>query len=337
MFSINKWFMKRKSKTKTKSLNFLDKKTPFWKPFLFMLPALLVLCFFTLYPFFLTMSNALHPLTNSHSAASGAFGLSGFRDVIDNYYFKKALSNSLIYAIIMVPLAMIISIIISAAISSVIRKKARGAWQTVFFLPYVTSGVAVSLAFAYLFNNDTGIINHVLGIKTPWLTDSSENSHHALFVMIVRGIWGAMAFQVLIFTTAMLGVDKDRYKAASIDGAGPVKQFFAITLPSIKRTTNFIITVGLIGAVKVFPLALFSMDPAKAQSYGGTTLMLFVFKNVSEGHFQTAGASAIILVVIAISFSVVVKNSFNLVGKLITKGGEWNVERKIKATGTFKQ
>ena len=328
--------MKRNSKTKTKSLNYLDKKTPFWKPFLFMLPALVVLGFFTIYPFYLTIGNALHPLANKHVASSGHLGLSAFTDVFENHYFQKSLSNSLIYAIITVPLAMIISIVISAAIASVIRKRARGAWQTLFFLPYITSGVAISLAFAYLFNNDTGIINSVLGIKTQWLTDASKNSHTALFVMIVRGIWGALAFHVLIFTTAMLGVDKDRYKAASIDGAGPIRQFFSITLPSIKRTTNFIITVGLIGAVKVFPLALFDMDPGKAEAYGGSTLMLFVFKNVSEGHFQAAGASAIILVAIAIAFSVVVKNSFNMVGKLITKGGEWSVERKIKAKGTVK-
>ena len=137
---------------------------------------------------------------------------------------------------------------------------------------------------------------------------------------------------MLIFTTAMLGVDKDRYKAASIDGAGPVKQFFKITLPSINRTLNFIITVGLIGAIKVLPLALFQMDPVLAQQYHGSTLMLYVFKAVQEGKYSIAGASAVILVIISISFSVIVKQSFNFVFWGIGKGGEVRVKRKIKAS-----
>lgn len=119
--------MRKQSKTKSNNLNYLDKRTPFWKPFLFMLPALVVLGFFTIYPLYLTVGNAVHPLTNSHTAASGKFGLSGFADVFTDHYFKKALSNSLIYAIITVPLAMIIAIVISASIASVIRKRARGA------------------------------------------------------------------------------------------------------------------------------------------------------------------------------------------------------------------
>lgn len=127
----------------------------------------------------------------------------------------------------------------------------------------------------------------------------------------------------------MVGVDKNRYKAASIDGAGSVKQFFTITLPSISRTINFIMTVGLIGAIKVFPLALFQMDTTKAEQYGGSTLMMFVFKNVSAGKFQIAAASALILVAIAIAFSIVVKGSFNLLGKGIVKGGELYVQRKV--------
>lgn len=313
-------------------MGYLDKKTPFWKPFLFMLPALAVLGFFTIYPFIITADLSLHPMGNENDAAATSFGFDAYKQVFTDYYFKQALSNSLIYAFISIPASIVLSLIISATIANVIRKKIRGAWQTIFFLPYVTSGVAISLAFAYLFDNDTGLINKMLGAQTNWLENAKTGDHHALVVMIVHGVWAALAFQILIFTTAMLGVDKDRYKAASIDGAGHFKQFFTITLPSISKTLNFVITVGLIGAIKVFPLALFQMDPAKAELYGGSTLMLFVYKNVAVGNYQVAGAAAIILVVIAIAFNVVVKNAFNLTGKLIVKGGEWRVEKKITNT-----
>lgn len=320
------------ARSKPIKMGYLDKRTPFWKPLLFMLPALAVLGFFTIYPMIVTANMALHPLTNSHKANSAEFGFSEFTKVFNDHYFGQAMSNSIIYAFIAIPASIIISLIISATVANVIRKRLRGVWQTIFFLPYVTSGVAVSLTFAYLFDNDTGLINKMMGVQTNWLENAKVGDHHALVVMIIHGVWSSLAFQILIFTTAMLGVDKDRYKAASIDGAGHFKQFFSITLPSISRTLNFVITVGLIGAIKVFPLALFQMDPTKAEQYGGSTLMLFVFKNVSTGNYQTAGAAAIILVFIAIAFNVVVKNAFNFTGRMIVKGGEWRVEKKITNT-----
>lgn len=335
---LTKLLFIKKSQPKKIELAYLERRTPFWKPLLFILPSLAVLSFFTIYPLFVTLDTALHPLANSHKASSATFGFSAFTDVFKNYYFKKAISNSLLYAFLSIPISMIISLVISAAISSLIRRFARGSWQTLFFMPYVTSGVAISLAFAYLFDSQTGIVNKLLGIDTNWLKDSSADSMNAFWVILIHGIWASLAFQILIFTTAMMAVDKNRYKAASIDGAGSIKQFFTITLPSISKTINFIITVGLIGAIKVFPLALFQMNTTNAEQYGGSTLMMFVFKNVSTGRFQIAAASALILVVIAIAFSVVVKGSFNLLGKGIVKGGEIYVQRKvINSTSPFKK
>lgn len=113
-----------------------------------------------------TFDTALHPLANSHKASSAQFGFSAFSDVFHNYYFKKAVSNSLLYAFLSIPISMIIALIVSSAIASVIRRFARSSLQTLFFIPYVTSGVAISLSFAYLFDSQTGIINKALGINT---------------------------------------------------------------------------------------------------------------------------------------------------------------------------
>ena len=130
---------------------------------------------------------------------------------------------------------------------------------------------------------------------------------------------------MLIFTTAMLGVDKTHYKAASIDGAGPIKQFFLITLPSISKTTNFLITVGIIGAIKVFPLALYNNDPYVANINGGGTMMLYVFKLVKAGNFQAAGAASLVLVAVGIAFSIVLRNGIKYSTVLAEKWGERRV------------
>ncbi|WP_429997453.1 ABC transporter permease subunit, partial [Mycoplasmopsis bovis] len=79
-------------------------------------------------------------------------------------------------------------------------------------------------------------------------------SGNTLIPLLVHGIWSGLAFNVLIFTTAMLSVDKNLYKSASIDGIGGIKQFFTITLPSIKSTTTFLITMGIISGNTLIPL-----------------------------------------------------------------------------------
>ena len=113
----------------------------------------------------------------------------------------------------------------------------------------------------------------------------------------------------------MLGVDKTLYKAASIDGAGPVRQFFRVTIPSISRTTNFLIIMGIIGAIKVFPLALFQNNPKTAMQYGGTTLMLYIYDKASIGEVNLAGAASVYLLLISVGYSIVVKGGFNQVLK----------------------
>ncbi|WP_429978061.1 ABC transporter permease subunit, partial [Mycoplasmopsis bovis] len=83
--------------------------------------------------------------------------------------------------------------------------------------------------------------NTIFNIKVPWLEKGDAFAFEALFPLLVHGLWSGLAFNVLIFTTAMLSVDKNLYKSASIDGIGGIKQFFTITLPSIKSTTTFLI------------------------------------------------------------------------------------------------
>lgn len=326
MFNI-----RRNAKVKRLDLATVNQRTNMFIPLLLIVPAIIVIIVFTLIPFWTTASNAFHPLANSHKAASGAFGTGEFTKLFHNEYYKKAISNSMLYAIISLPIIMIVALIISAALSNIIRKKLRGAWQTVFFLPYVTSAIAISLAFAYILDANNGLLNSLLGIDKKWLVPRDGlTSYNGVWSMLILGVWKGIAFNVLIFTTAMLGVDKTHYKAASIDGAGPIKQFFVITLPSISRTTNFLITVGIIGAIKVFPLALYNNDPTVANINGGGTMMLYVFKLVKDGHFQAAGAASLVLVAIGIAFSIVLRNGVTYSTKLAEKWGERRVWNKIK-------
>ena len=333
MFFKNK--MKEKSSKKSIDLKTVNKKHSFWKVLMMLAPALIVVIVFTIIPFLAASTDAFQT-TKPHRPMERVASFDQFGNMMRDPAFHDALFNSFIYAIISIPLIIIISLVISAAISNVVRRKLRGFWQTLFFLPYVTSAIAIGLAFAFLFDADTGLLNKLIGHKVPWLID--PNGHSALAAMLIYGVWRGIAFNVLIFTTAMLGVDKKLYKAASIDGAGPIRQFFSITLPGIKKTMSFLLTMGIIGAIKVFPLSLFSNDPQAAMDNHGATLLIYIYAKLQLNHnYMLAGAASITLVLISIIFSTFVKGGINLTIKLVNKGKERYVEKKIDATKEYQE
>ena len=317
-------------------LAILNKRTPYWKAFILLLPSLLTISLFTLIPFIIVLYNSFQVQSpTSHLVADTVFSIDNYKSILTNPFFKVGVRNSIIYSIVALPISLFISVLISVAITMVVKKWARGFWQTVFFLPYVTSAVAVSLSFLYMFKSDGGIINGILlklGRKKPiqFLNSGLEDTWNAFWVILLRGIWGNLAFQILILTTAMLSVDKQLYKAGAIDGASKSKQFFAITLPSIKRTLSFLITMGLINGIKVFPLALFNNNPEDAINNGGSSIMLFVYRAVKAGKWYYSGAASVILFVIGVFVSFTLRKIVTLTFKLSVKLGENNVIRKIE-------
>ncbi|UUD35939.1 sugar ABC transporter permease [Mycoplasmopsis citelli] len=319
-----KWALNKISNFK-KSLSYsiLDKKTNIFVPFLLLLPGIILLSGFTIIPMFLN-------IYNSFIDSKGNFTLQNYSEILRDPNFALGVRNSFIYGIFTLPLVMIISLLISSIIAKLYRKYARGFWQTIFFMPYVTNGVAISLMFIQLFNSN-GLLNQILGTNIPWLESGNENSFYALIAIVINGVWSGLAFNILIYTTAMLSVDKNLYRSASIDGCSEIKQFFAITLPSIKGTINFIITLGIIGGLKVFPLALFQNRPADAFLNGGSSIMLYVYWATQTGRLALAGASSISLFIIGVSFSSIVRGGFLLAQVTLNNLGERNVWVKIKS------
>ncbi|ATP59888.1 sn-glycerol-3-phosphate transport system permease protein ugpA [Mesomycoplasma dispar] len=328
---ISGFFYRRRIRKTNLELGILDQKQPFWKPFLALLPSILVIFLFTFLPFLYSVSKSLSIEINHNIAGNTRFGFDNFIDLITiDTNFHIAIRNSVIYSIVALPIGLIISLIIASTIASLHRKYARGFWQTVFFLPYVTSGIAVSVAFAYIFDSETGFINKLFGISTRWLNSGNPSSLNALFVVLISGVWRSLAFEVLILTTAMLSVNPTLYKAAAIDGASPVRQFFKITLPSVSRTINFLITIGIIGGIKVFPIGIFPNE-TEAISNGGSTLLIYIYKNVrGTPNFAQAGALTIYLFVFGVALSIVVKKFLSTIFLLADKISEKNVYYKIK-------
>lgn len=329
---LNNIIYKHRVRKQWAELGVLDKSSPFWKPFLLLLPSILVIFLFTFLPFIYSLSKSVTVANNPNKASDVSFGFANFTDIWNDPNFVVAIRNSVIYSVVALPITLMISLIVASTLASLHRKYARGFWQTVFFLPYVTSGIAVSIAFAFIFDSSrSGFINSITGSETRWLESADRNSFKALFVILTSGVWRNLAFEILILTTAMVSVNPTLYKAASIDGASPLKQFFKITLPSVSRTINFLITIGIIAGIKVFPIGIFR-NPGDAFANGGNTLLLYIYSFVQSSQFGLAGAATLFLFIFGVALSVTVKQGLNLVVQIANKIGERNVYRKIKTS-----
>ncbi|UUM20011.1 MULTISPECIES: carbohydrate ABC transporter permease [unclassified Mycoplasma] len=319
-----KWALKKMASLKgTLSYSILDRKTNMVVPLMLLSPGIVLLLAFTIVPMVLN-------IYGSFTDDNGDFTIQNYVTVLTDSKFAFGVRNSFIYGIFTLPMIMIISLVISSIIAKLYRKYARGFWQTIFFMPYVTNGVAISLMFVQLFNPN-GLLNSVLGVKTAWLKSGDEGTFNALVAIMVNGIWNGLAFNILIYTTAMLSVDKNLYRSASIDGCSEIKQFFTITLPSIRGTINFIVTLGIIGGLKVFPLALFQNKPEDAFNNGGASIMLYVYLLTKQGNLALSGASSIALFIIGVTFSSIIRGGFLLTQVTLNNLGERNVWVKTKS------
>ncbi|WP_406614861.1 carbohydrate ABC transporter permease [Mycoplasmopsis hyopharyngis] len=336
------WSLKKQANKKNAiSGSVIEKRTQAWIPLLLILPAALVLGFFTILPFFFNLYESITTSVSQEQIEAGIrpnFTFDNISALFQDKYFAVGVRNSFIYGLLILPISMIISILISSLVASLIRKTAKGFWQTIFFLPYVTNAVAVSLAFVQMFE-PTGPFNKIFGLNTGWLKPSElkEWGMNSIFVLIINGVWHGLAFNVLLFTTAMLSVDKNLYRSASIDGLPGWKQFFTITLPSIKRTTTFLVTMGIINGIKVFPLALFENNVENARNAGASTIILYIYHFVQSNNYKMAGAASIGLFIIGVSYSTIIRGGFGAIALASFNKGESDVWNKIKNSNEIRE
>jgi len=178
-------------------------------------------------------------------------GLENYRRLVGDPEVGRALVNTIAYTVlglIAIPLAILFAALLNRKMRGV------GAYRTFFFLPVVTMPVAVAMVWRWLYNGDYGLINYVLslvGIDGPnWIADPKT----ALYALVVIGVWSSIGYNLIIFLAGMQAIPAEYYEAASIDGAGPVRQFFRITLPLLSPTAFFVSVVSVIGSLQLFDL-----------------------------------------------------------------------------------
>lgn len=278
-----------------------------FKGWLYLLPAMLFLGIFMVYPLIDVFIYSFEEGYNSASQTYYGTGMYNYSYVLRDPYFLQAIRNTFILVVITVPLSTLLALLISVALSSV--KALKKLFQTIYFLPYVTNTLAVGLVFMILFKKTAysdGLINLVLKLFGQGPVDFIDGPYWAkMLVLCIYTIWIVMPFKVLILTSALASVNQNYYNAARVDGTSRFRIFIRITLPMISPTVFYLIITGFIGAFKAYSdaVALFGTDLNAA---GMNTIVGYVYDMLygnGGGYPSYASAAAILLFIIVLTIT----------------------------------
>ena len=277
------------------------------KGWLYLLPAIVFLGAFLIYPLVDVLVYSLEEGYNSASQTFFGVGLYNYAYVLRDPYFLQALKNTLILVAITVPLSTGIALLISVGLNAI--RPLRNLYQTVYFLPYVTNTLAVGLVFMILFKKTPytdGLVNLMISWFGGESVDFIDGPYWAkMFVLCFYTIWVVMPFKVLILTGALASVNQDYYDAARIDATPRLRMFTKITLPMISPSVFYLVITGFIGAFKAYSdaVALFGTD---LNATGMNTIVGYVYDMLygnSGGYPSYASAVAILLFSIVLTIT----------------------------------
>ena len=287
------------SKEKTKAIKkkaSRRQKKDWIAAYIFIAPVTIGLLIFYVWPFIQNFWFSFNDVNKFNMATF--CGLDNYKKLFEEPDLMLALKNTILYAVITVPIGLFISLLLATLLNSKIKGK--GIYRTIYFLPSITMAAAVALVWKLIFNGDYGILNTVLeffGVEGKrWLTDPST----ALFCVMMLGIWSGAGYNMIILLAGMQGVSNSYYEAAEIDGAGPVQKFFKITIPLVSPTIFFVTITGLIGAFQVFDTLYMMIDIDKNPAFNAvkTTNVLFYQNAFTYGYKGYAAAISIFMFVI---------------------------------------
>lgn len=261
---------------------------------LYLLPPLLVIVIFNIYPLIksFVLSFKSGTLFNSHFT-----GFENYNRLFHDPVFWSSIGHTALYTFTVVPIALIIALAIAWIIFDKVKHKSF--FETIFFTPYVTSVIAIGIVFRYFFNDSYGIINYIFKIlhlpTLGWLNDPNVN----MLTLIIFGIWTSLAFNIIILLAGLHNINEEHYQIADLFGASKREIFFRITLPQLMPSITFLLTVNIINAFKVYNqvYALFGGKAGTANS--ASTAVFYIYDNFHiKGNPGLAMAATVILFII---------------------------------------
>jgi multiple sugar transport system permease protein len=276
----------------------------FWKEsalaYLFLLPTLAVLTTFNFYPVFKAFVISLWDWDGIGEPVT--IGLANYQELIMDPDFHRAIVNTLIYVLGTVPAEIVIALGIAMLLNQKIRF--RGFYRLAFFLPYITTVVAISMVWRWIYHDEFGLLNHIISwfgmAPKQWLT----HPDYTMFTIIIVSIWKSVGYTTVLFLAGLQNVDRELYNAAKVDGAGDWQVFRYVTWPMLTPTTFFVSITSIIGAFKVFTEIFVLYGGQAGPLNAGMTIVYFVYDAAWGDRrmgYASAGAYALFFLVLAVT------------------------------------
>ena len=276
-----------------------------YKGWLYLLPAMVFLGLFLVYPLIDVFIYSFEEGYNFTSQAAFGTGFYNYGKVLRDPYFLQALKNTFVLVLITVPLSTGIALLISVGLSSI--KSLRNLFQTIYFLPYVTNTLAVGMVFMLLFKQteySPGLVNSLLGLFGMTPVDFIDGPYWAkMLVLCIYTVWMVMPFKILVLTGALASVKQSLYDAAKIDGTSKGRVFTRITLPMISPSMFYLIITGFIGAFKAYSDAV-ALFGTQLNANEMNTLVGYIYDMLYSGGGYPSYASAAAIILFAIVLTI---------------------------------
>lgn len=271
---------------------------------LYLFPALLILIVFKIYPIIKSFSMAFYTDFDYLSGEVYERGLDNFKYVLNDPDFFLALKNTFYFVLGAVPLSIIISLGFALLLNSNI--KLQSFFRSVYFLPFVTSTVALSIIWRWIFNGDYGLANSFIlslgGKKIKWLT----NPDLTIPILVLFNVWKGMGYKIIIFLAGLQNIDERFYLSAKIDSASSWDILKNITLPLLSPTLFFVSITSVIGAFKIFDEVFVLYNNSTGPLKSGLTIVYYVFtKFYRHWQFSISSAAAFVLFIIILIFTLI--------------------------------
>lgn len=269
-------------------------------PYLLVLPQLLITAIFFLWPAGEALWYSLQSL-DPFGISSSFVGLENFRRLFADPYYLDSFWTTIKFSGMVTVFGMVFSLLLAALVDYVVRL--RRLYQTLLLLPYAVAPVVAAVLWMFLFNPGLGLFSYLLNhIGYNW--NYAQNSGQALFLIVLASIWQQMSYNFLFFFAALQSIPKSLVEAAAIDGAGPVRRFFNLSLPLITPVSFFLLVVNLI-------YAFFDTFPVIDAATGGgpvqatTTLIYKIYREGFTGlDLSSSAAQSVVLMLLVIGLTV---------------------------------
>ena len=278
--------------------NWATRRRPAFTPWLFLAPSLILVAVFAYYPL---LEAVRLSFTSTTALGDGGFvGGENYAEMISRPLFWTSLRNTLVLTVATVPIGIAIGLTLAVALNR--RLPWVGFIRTLYFLPFVVSGVAASLIMGWIFNADLGIANGLLGLvgisPVAWLDDPSW----AMFTLVGVMLWGRFGFCLVIYLAALQSIPASLMEAAQMDGATSWRRFRSVTWPLLAPTTFLLLILNVVHTLQSFDIIY--VLTGGGPGYATTVFIQYIFNSAfADGRIGFASAMGVVFIVILLIFT----------------------------------